>query len=216
MTLFENLIWQHTNGQKYKIVGEAIIEETLEPAIVYQRVGAEPLIWVRPAKVFFERFSPVFPAKAAEPESVHVCIDAKDVEIKVGNLIVHKDSYREGPVRGLKVLELRPDNRVVVLDESGQDWIYNGRDSVVVADVVGGNMFGPKDGDPVNQAAKDEVECLDHNRRPLKVGDTVTHKDDYGTKRAVRYEVEKLQGHGHIRLTGEVHSARASNYIVVP
>lgn len=40
-------------GKKYKVLFHAILENTLEPSVVYQSLS-DGTIWVRPAKEFYD------------------------------------------------------------------------------------------------------------------------------------------------------------------
>jgi hypothetical protein len=50
--------WRHLKtGGAYRFIGIALIEKTLEPAVLY--CGKDNLMWSRPQAEFLERFEPV-------------------------------------------------------------------------------------------------------------------------------------------------------------
>ena len=47
-------IYQHFNGNKYKVLGVAKHSETLEDFVVYQSLSEGKELWARPLKMFLE------------------------------------------------------------------------------------------------------------------------------------------------------------------
>jgi hypothetical protein len=62
VTGYEDVIWQHSKtGGRYVIIYFGLLENTMEPAVIYQELDAEgpAPVWVRPATQFFDgRFLP--------------------------------------------------------------------------------------------------------------------------------------------------------------
>lgn len=47
--------WRHRNGTVYRVCSAAIIEATLEPAVVYRPDNGNPFVtWVRPLSEFLD------------------------------------------------------------------------------------------------------------------------------------------------------------------
>lgn len=47
--------FEHFKGKRYRLAEFAVDSETLEPLVVYRQLYGEHKLWVRPAKMFFER-----------------------------------------------------------------------------------------------------------------------------------------------------------------
>lgn len=45
-------LYRHYKGNMYRVVGEALHSETLEPMVVYRALYGERRLWVRPAAMF--------------------------------------------------------------------------------------------------------------------------------------------------------------------
>lgn len=60
ITKYHDVIWQHSKtGKRYLILYFGLMEDTLEPAVIYQELNAKAPVWVRPAIQFFDgRFLP--------------------------------------------------------------------------------------------------------------------------------------------------------------
>jgi len=58
-------IWKHTKtGGLYKILGQCVIEETLDAAVRYQNIQGDGPEWIRPKREFMDgRFEIVKPRK---------------------------------------------------------------------------------------------------------------------------------------------------------
>ena len=50
------MIWVHRKtGQNYEVIGQGVIEGTLQPCVMYRRHGATgATVWVRPAAEFYD------------------------------------------------------------------------------------------------------------------------------------------------------------------
>lgn len=47
-------LYRHYKGNLYRVVGEALHSETLEPMVVYRALYGERRLWVRPRAMFGE------------------------------------------------------------------------------------------------------------------------------------------------------------------
>lgn len=51
-------LWKHRKGGIYRIVGHAMIEANMTPAIIYESLSGDAGLWVRPGDEFLDgRFS---------------------------------------------------------------------------------------------------------------------------------------------------------------
>jgi hypothetical protein len=48
-------LYRHYKGNLYRVVGQALHSETLEPLVVYRALYGERRLWVRPAAMFAEK-----------------------------------------------------------------------------------------------------------------------------------------------------------------
>lgn len=64
----EGSVWWHKTGDFYIVVGDGLIEATLEPAVIYTAYRTTGIKWIRPLSEFLDgRFTPVEVDESGNP-----------------------------------------------------------------------------------------------------------------------------------------------------